>query len=1853
MEEHSETLGDLGFEREDSLLLYELVSVKEWSPAPVDGSDDLTSEPSGTSSRRPSAIGAPAPNAPPRSYATIPKRFMKNVASTLVRTLDGLVISPSVPPALVQLLPLVRPPWVLRVSPCGSHLAILQDDRLELRSTHGAFDLVATVLLDRDSFPSWRRLAWSFDSSLVAVSGSNGGILIVRSSGSVVCSILNKTRDAAAAGGILSSRPVNVDWKALGIGGGHGSVGFIDPLATLLLLRPNRSAAPAAGAADPLLFTHDGHPYTHELIAITYDGTLRSYLINADSLLPYSSPTNTSSSSSSFVTSLGTRRSSILGLSILRESNDRPGHIIFYHKFSFRHWHKCVSNAVADQNRGVLLVSGTGVMRGRDKAGEKSSGGFLSEWRMTADKPYYRMRGVETVDPHVHVPADEDEGNWAFLRKVFTIESVLTSLQPSRRQQYLETIHAMALSPTGEHLLTLDCGGTLKLWSPGTLEWIAVWGPEELNRKAEGDQAGFGDGLSSGDEGAGNAAAVGAEKRPVPLKTGPKATEKVISVDWWSDSSAVLTYSDGRVIIANLPGLQNLLGPLPERFRPGPSVTAVKNDRLFILESEVHTTRMSFRNGAQSPLRQVINGSEDEEDRAPAKPLIERWLSPVTNFFLWHWEDESSPKRKVITVSKRHHRLVCLLKTTPIEAMRRKIDLREYPGALDLARKFGLDEDEVYKAQWMRSEVSETTIADYLELISNRRWVLQSCLERVPPSAKAAKLLLRYGLKQTSIITLKDVEDEIEAVLAELSPDEHAQPTPSSSTTSLATRPLSTMDVCLFRMQFLKYLDRLETHETIYAGAFGNSSSTDVTLSETGSFAEHYAWFRDSDLVAQGVDYAITENLLALEQLFTRHGPEVLPFRLSILSHLPDTADPSHYKHLLPIVSVRSGVEAPWPAIPWRKSDWTESQTVKEFVGWVDDDDEDSDPLPPGVERRAYPAPHAVIAEWYASRAREIEALSGQVDLALHLVRLGISNNVTGLDDLHEDLATLSALVYECYAPTSKAAIDVSLEALRAMSEAETLRLMLAESDPSRIVRDIRQFVVPYLDRLARRRERQTDFSDWDDTDAAARDPRTLLYTEILAMAPDRLEWVANILEASRPSAHPSDPIVTSPPTLASLIVESVYTCERTDLLHVQRRLHGCLPVLDAFPPELRARAARLEVHIAAAEILARYSLPRSVAWIRDVEASVDMQKALVVLIARRAVGEGNGVDRFENREDWEALLEHMLELHHSGVVAAVPKREVYREFLAVAIGDGCFELAKHVMQPTRSLPPLPMEVCERIVLDASRDFFDNAESGDITSGYMKMAYDCLKILPITPAIQPELHLIEAVHLLSTRYNVPASPSSPHPILPVQIRVHPDRLLLVRAALQRHAKAYSTPGTILDLSRKLLGDEWTGSSSARVKAMIAEAAVDAGDVAVAVATCSEIVASGVGGEAGDDVWTACVRVGSCAAISDLAARARIVGYALAICPADRVPDVLDLWRRIECEQIAADAAKAGRADAPAGVVGRREGRTGAPVFDLHRAIDDIRRRVLGCEDEEDTSEADVEPGCEFSRHGFYSGEGKGYAIDGGEDISPKRVLLETLWRLEAVRCSGGDGGPGCIDGAGMTNAEIVELAREVYQTDAVLATGYLLSLVEDAEAAPFFASLPASPTLEQLACYYFSLQAIHHLLPLDDPETAPRLAHLPAAEIIRAVSTLHAPIEPLPDADPDVELALSRASLSLASASAHARLMRDKRQERLMAGLNERVDVDRERFEADEAYRKDVVLRLAWTDKDEQMEEAFGVAAQFDVPVEELVLSHVGWLFRSPEVELQTLVARLQLLSETINKFKPQMLATLCEAHPQ
>ncbi|RIA89759.1 secretory pathway protein Sec39-domain-containing protein [Glomus cerebriforme] len=1276
------------------------------------------------------------PNDP--SYSQIPRHVFKQVTHRLVRSLEKLAISTTVPRALIQARPKVASERFMQISPNCQYLAVLSDHKVEIRTSKSGFETnhaIFTSKRDRDTFPKWRRLSWSPDSKILAVSRSDGTIEIIDENGNLVCVILSSTN-------------INSDVEDTQ----SRSSFFLEPVAFLCFIDPKR------GSNKTLSF--EGYVYQYELLVVTFDGILRSYLINT-----------------TYTNGKETLHHTRTNATYSREGPSDPGYFTFYHKFSFKQWLSTIAcGAVVTINGLILCLGGKSSFENDDKTILPS----VACWMLLPERPFYRKLELEgsngsSIDDTSHL----NQGTVDYSGFFYRLINIFSTWRNTNKNFTDEIVHNMVLSPNQQHLLTLDFSGTVKLWDLSLdkgLEHNKSYNQSELNYFARGKEfknlflEEFIDRVSE----------IKSEGGIPGFDNG-----KVVSIGWWSDNALIFGYQYGSMIIACLPEMVNILGESPESFKSCREITSQCNNCFLVIEHEVKSVKARMINdGFVRYSREQEDGDieDDEFEEAGSKlnkliNALANSLHYVTDTFLWHFENEPTESRgKVITVSRKTYRLNRISKISPLELLNRKINALNYDDALVIAKTYNLDTDVIYQAQWQDAEVSESAIHDYLDKIHDREWVLSACIHTFSNTPDLLRLLLNYGLKGTDFLG-KILDNEVSSNKDEIIKLLHEYPFKVNSDVEnfLCQLQISEKDiiVCQYRHYFFKYLDRLRTYEDIVEEktrhdiengsmeGFAENDGWVTFIDYTSTFADDYAVFRDLNIAALAMDYATEEFFKGLNILFTRHGPETLPYRFTILEQIPETVNPNDYESFLPSVVSNSNnelVECLWHEQPWRDIDWIDNPIIKQRIL-----PNISQKLEVGGIRLnpvEYPAQSTLITQWYVDRAHKIDSVSGQIDKALILIQHGIRKNVMNLETLEENLDMLAKLIYDCYPNLDSISKNMSLKEFEALTEAEIIQVFLQYTDEKRIVNDIKKFIIPFLRILPARRARlnsilKDNTNDKMPISESESEPLNLLYNYILDISSSNLELGCIIFEASKPSLNTEERIITSDKDLARIAVACLYGNSRIDNWEVMTRIYECLPIFDVEvldehqtsfdisllqnytsheffsllksknESQLQNIIDSLELHLNAVEVLARYDNAVPLHWFLQSSDNYTLQKQLCIQLARGDGPENDG-ERFKNEDEWTLLLKEMVKLQDNGkgVLSKISTEEIYKIFISSLLSYGKFDLARKIILPTDQPQPLDIIVAEQLVIDASREFFDNAPSGNMYHGYMKLAYE-------------------------------------------------------------------------------------------------------------------------------------------------------------------------------------------------------------------------------------------------------------------------------------------------------------------------------------------------------------------------------------------------------------------------------------------------------------------------------------------------------------------------------------------------
>ncbi|KAK9721898.1 hypothetical protein K7432_003052 [Basidiobolus ranarum] len=1663
------------FDNNKNRLLYDLTVVAEWDPE---------EEEAGELSSQNYLNGT--------NYS---QGWFQYLTSHLARTFDGLVISTTVPPVLIQELVKLKNDWQLSTSPNAQQLAIYQESKLEIRFLKGFvtdnqhlnvanFSTIHAVYhTKKDPFSKWRCITWSPDSHLLAISRSDGSIEVVDKNGQLVLSIQAGTRPTGQVPGTLSTETSESNTSE----DAEGNQFFIEPVAQLFLFDStfwNQEAIQFEGAA-----------YRYQLVSITYDGTLRSYLFNYFT---------EESQLEKIQIPLNYRKN--LGSSYPKEGVSDSGIFTPFHKYSFKSRYETVVSASIHPLTRVLYIAGKGASK--DPIGNDSNQSpesvqcfpSMSGWKMSSTPPFYHHFDGDVIDESItndsNLKMQDEPEEVGFVTK---IQNIVSTLRKRKKSFIDEVVRCVTISPDGSHLLSLDFLGTLKVWKileDSNVDLIHHWKREELTYFAR----------------PGTHKNLTFSEFQEKLKREPESRTKadpvnptldsgrVVTAQWWDSNSdsIVLGYEHGAMLIFKISNYLNMLGDSPEHLKSNLEISKPLDNRFYLLEHETLMLRARLhRDNKLTYIHPSQNEEVDFEDELEtARPLFKHVSSfigsslyYITNTFLWNFEgDSKSAKGKYITIPRKCLRLVQFAEIMPIDLLERKVLALEYEDALSIAKIYSLNSDVVYQAQWNAAKVSAKSIAKFLDNIQDRNWVIETCLMRIPDDTEAAKLLLEYGLKETAHVL--EVLSQFQDDFSQLSSEQLLQ--------------------CRYRVAFLKYLDRLKTMVEIMDtvekpsknqanstnSADGNeySKANEEQLVEEGSFAEDFIYFREVNIIEQALQYAAIEKYSPLKILFTRHGSELLPYRFAILNQIPEIADPLSYRDFLPKVNTEKDEENLWPDQAWRDKDPVENPSLLAQLD-ISSEETSNQGISFPHDKVEYPASGVTISNWYISRAHDIDNVSGQVHHAYQLIQAGDENGVGGLRDLKDNLHTLSQLVYECYPDSPEVCLTITLESFEKLTPKEVVELILRETNEHRIVGDIRAFVIPYL-------KNQCDHSD----DQSVHDPMSILYDYILELSVSHLDWCYLAFNDSKPTLLDSDRIIASDLLLCQLALACLYGSKSTNQWKLMNQIFECLPDFEididgarslAIPSEskfselssqeyfglfkemnekdIQSIINKLEIHLNASDILERYDIPITLGWYLDSEGSYPIQKQLLVRIARHASG---GVDtmgsKFENEDEWTLLLEAMIDLHNNGVLGEISTEEIYKEFLSGLLSCGGFRLARDLLLPHDKSPPLPASVAEELVINVAREFFDNAESGSMNGGFMKMAYDCLKVLPTSPALKEELDLIEATHVLA-EYNLQHKPNIP--MLPIQIRLAPNRLELIARILDDHPKAYKAPGRILELAHKL-GYREDPSAEIKVYALLSRASVKRKDFKAAYAMCDKLMHLGkkirqtspTGMlEAREMAWRVCYDLGAISNSIGLNRRIQLLSFASSICPKEDIYTVIKLWKALKTQQDVTSLKEQLQV----------QSMSNESEFNLNEAIDELHHLIP--EDNRQTDSSN-------DRYEFYwkpvtspvPTKTSPYDISSDSDscYDPKNAVLGMIYRLACMRQID-EHQPATT--ATELDPVLLDLAQGNFKGQVPLSLSYLLTLRNPSEAREFFDSLESTSHNELVACYYYILYSLPYL----------------------------------------------------------------------------------------------------------------------------------------------------------------------------
>jgi hypothetical protein len=223
-------------------------------------------------------------------------------------------------------------------------------------------------------------------------------------------------------------------------------------------------------------------------------------------------------------------------------------------------------------------------------------------------------------------------------------------------------------------------------------------------------------------------------------------------ISWWDGTSLILARRNGVVTVNSINDrLANVLkAPLGGPFHFQPVITNAISSvegSIFVLDCRRRLSTVESEGGEE------VGASFGATDSRP-------WFARILSGRAAAAGDHDGAGEKFV----RRYRLISVCKTTVERLLQRKLDLRDYPAALKVAVQHGLNQDCVYQRQFEHSGVSEESIQQFLAKVSDRRWVIEECCNRLP--RRCVKRALHASEKSLKVSEQRRVDSSLRRAAA-------------------------------------------------------------------------------------------------------------------------------------------------------------------------------------------------------------------------------------------------------------------------------------------------------------------------------------------------------------------------------------------------------------------------------------------------------------------------------------------------------------------------------------------------------------------------------------------------------------------------------------------------------------------------------------------------------------------------------------------------------------------------------------------------------------------------------------------------------------------------------------------------------------------------------------------------------------------------------------------------------------------------------------------------------------------------------------------------------------------------------
>ncbi|PKA60686.1 hypothetical protein AXF42_Ash006320 [Apostasia shenzhenica] len=820
------------------------------------------------------------------------------------------------------------------------------------------------------------------------------------------------------------------------------------------------------------------------------------------------------------------------------------------------------------------------------------------------------------------------------------------------------------------------------------------------------------------------------------------------------------------------------------------------------------------------------------------------------------------------------------------------ISKQQYHTALEFANQRGLDRDEVFKAQWLSSDYATQDIDMFLSKISDRRFVLSECINKIGPTEDAAKALLSYGMHVTKDYVFSGSCNEESSLI---------------------------WDFRVARLQLLQYRDKLDTFVGINMGRF---------------VVEEYDNFRIAPVTQAALNLAESGKIGALNLLFKRHPYSLASEMLNILSSIPETVPVQSYGQLLP-------GRSPPAILALRERDWVECEHMLSFIA----------KMPVGCETFTKPRTEHIVklslgfvwpsvtelVAWYQNRAKDIDALSGQLENCQALLEFACRKGIVELQDFLDDVACLNQLIY---ADGYSEDFTMGFVRWEKLSDYEKFKMLLKEVTEDSVVEILREKARPFM--MKHYQSEKLDFIELmygQNSSIPLKSCGSFLVRWMKEIAADnKLEICLKVIERFG-GESPISGIFSNEIEMIETALQCIYSCMAADKWNVMAsilskllrnsmrektlkvvnpkhasqgpttpkfsyiRNHLAKSMRQSSPSNLHEedspqlnfdgadqldfclnddnlekRIKIAEGHVEVGRLFAYYQVPKPISFFLSSQSDEKNVKQILRLIlskfGRRQPGRSDS--------EWANMWNDM----HCFQEKAFPFLDteyMLVEFCRGLLKAGKFSLARNYLKGTSTVT-LATEKAESLVVQAAREYFFSASS--LSCSEIWKARECLSLFPNSKAVQSEADVIQALTVRLPNLGVS--------LLPVQFKQIRNPMEIISMVISSQTGAYLNVEELIEVA-KLLGLSSQDDIAAVEEAIAREAAVT-GDLQLASDLCLVLAKKGHGA-----IWDLCAAIARGPHLDDMdtGSRKQLLGFALCHCDEESIGELLHAWKEVD------------------------------------------------------------------------------------------------------------------------------------------------------------------------------------------------------------------------------------------------------------------------------------------------------------------------------------------------------------------